>query len=78
MNDKSGWQPIETGPKNRKILLVIMDRVVIGEWDDDHFARKPRPYWESTTGRLIGKMWSRANQPTHWMPLPTVPKETEK
>lgn len=70
------WQPIETacGMKQREegdfrarnILAWMGGRAVIAHWDEDRYAKKPRPFW-SADGEQI--TWSRARQPTHWMPI---------
>lgn len=69
------WQPIETAPKDEKILLARAGQWVdIGEWEDDRHAKKPRPYWTANREWWAGKMAMREQQPTHWMPLPPPPK----
>lgn len=73
------WQPIETAPKDRRILLWIPDGpwscCSIGEWDDDRYAlKKSRPYWRSTEERTQGIRWMRDRQPTHWAELPEGPR----
>jgi len=71
-NTRTSWQPIETAPKDARILCVMSDRVQIAQWDDDRYAKKPRPFWR-TYGSL-GKNNERHCQPTVWMPLPEPPK----
>lgn len=69
------WQPIETAPKDRDILLYTNCRgVVRGRWNDCKYATKPRPYWTHDRERIWGTVACRADQPTHWMPLPEPPK----
>lgn len=71
------WQPIETAPKDRLILLwrpgaQEWAKCDIGKWDEDRYARRPRPYWRSFLNiRSILRM--RSWYPTHWQPLPTPP-----
>lgn len=68
------WQPIETAPKDADVLLYCPERgVVRGAWRDDKYSTKPRPYWTNDRESLWGKTWTRADQPTHWMPLPEAP-----
>lgn len=65
----SQWQPIETAPKNGRIILVAFPilsgaakgQMVVGEsqWCDGG-------YWE-------GFHRPDKEQPTHWMPLPDPP-----
>ena len=68
------WQPIETAPKDRSILVtepdgLRIDQVIWGGWALDNTHN-----WCDADG---------ARHPnaaiTHWMPLPTPPKmENEK
>lgn len=80
------WQPIATAPKGDpksldgapRVLVFVPDakggsRVDIGHFDHDQYARKPRPFWDYTWGRYVGKTHTREHQPSHWMPLPEVP-----
>ena len=61
----SGWQPIETAPKDgtRVILLDDCGLAVIAEWEDD----------------LLGYPWKEDGQRakaeifTHWMAIPPPP-----
>lgn len=74
------WQPIETAPKDgSKVLTARGDgdkcRAVISWWNEDKYAKDPRPYWECHEQRYLGVWWARTNPPTHWMPLPPPPKE---
>lgn len=82
----SPWIPIEFAPKRGKgtiekwivVLVINIENPRLGVqmayFHDDPHSKKPRPFW-----RLVG-FWrvsdSRANQPTHFMPLPKHPKET--
>jgi hypothetical protein len=73
-------QPIETAPKDKRILLVYETPFftdhgtcfVCGKWDDDQYAARPRPYWTNDYDTLLGKRIVRGKQPIGWMPLPTV------
>lgn len=80
------WSPIETvttergnslAPTPRLLLLCASGRVEIGWYDSDKHAKRPRPYWylEGRNGRTLDM---RADQPTHWMPLPPNLKMEEK
>lgn len=72
------WQPIETAPKDKRILLYypkfnsLGDRFIMGCWDTDCYMKKPRPYWTNDEERLRGIRDTRLKQPTHWI-LPTPP-----
>ena len=68
------WQPIETAPKDGGYILIGWDystHIGIARWDDDQFNRKPRPFWRITGSLSVTR--DRANQLTHWMPLPEPP-----
>lgn len=62
------WQPIETAPKDGTIILVADKGVYvarIAQWD--------KGMLRSGGGWLDA--WNSDNvEPTHWMPLPDVPK----
>lgn len=70
------WQPIEAAPKDgTRVLLYCNSRgIVCGEWNNDKYAKKPRPYWANDRERLFGVTETRADQPTHWQPLPEAPQ----
>lgn len=74
--DAQKWQPIKTAPKDKYILLfpcrwggISCD---VGVWDEDRFAKKPRPYWRRVGQTSVGD--DRNYPPTHWMPLPSPPQ----
>jgi hypothetical protein len=68
------WLPIETAPKDGSAILVfpgVWSGIPCGiaGWDEDQYAKKPRPYWRRID--VLGRTsLSRDNPPTHWMPLP--------
>lgn len=66
------WQPIETAPKDRE-LLIWRGRPCIARWDDQRYHKTPRPFWNDYG--VFGVVWMRDNPPTHWMPLPEPPTE---
>lgn len=74
------WQPIETAPKDRRILLYFPDlfsepAIYGGNWYDDAYNYKnPRPYWTADCARWAGKTCLRAHPPTHWAEL-TPPQD---
>jgi hypothetical protein len=70
----SEWQPIETAPKDARVLLYRPTaseywRVMGGSFAPDQYAKKPRPYWAADTWS-VGKKAERDNPPSHWMPFP--------
>jgi hypothetical protein len=71
----SEWQPIETAPKDKYILLYCSRFGIIrGKWSDEQYAKTPRPYWRHDKTDLYGIRDTRDDQPTHWMPLPNPPE----
>lgn len=78
-NQQQTPQPIETAPTDGTDMLLHTPARgwVRGRWNDDKSAKKPRPYWTNQTEWLWGVTVTRADQPTHWLPLPPPPHETE-
>lgn len=73
------WQPIETAPKDRDVLLWFpamcsTPKASVGNWDDDRYAKKPRPFWTCECEGWAGKNLLRANPPTHWCEI-TPPED---
>ena len=73
---KAHWQTMDSAPKTGRILVAIKSafdgkaRVEIRRYDDDHCAKRPRPYWASDgMGRV---MFDRQDTPDLWAPLPQV------
>lgn len=77
------WQPIHTAPTKRTPILLYRPTALpwgvvdIGYWDDDKYAKKPRPYWFSMIG-IMYKTQARDWEPTHWQPLPDHPPLPEE
>lgn len=75
----SDWQLIDTAPEDQRLLLWRPShpwahaRMVMGRWEEDSYATRPRPYWRPDTERMEGKRYAREHQPTHWM-LPDPPE----
>lgn len=71
------WQPIETAPKDKQILLWNGE-CVIGWWEtgrefpgSPHFNDWCKGELGAGTGYDCG--YDRVYNPTHWMPLPLAP-----
>ncbi len=79
----SDWQPIETAPKDEDRLVLLW----FPEEQVQSVAYYSAYYAEGGYGCVDGFPWvqpcsgERLNiyygTPTHWMPLPTPPQETE-
>lgn len=69
------WQPIESAPKNMRIMLYRPARrlfeIGFGRWCADEYSKKPRPYW---SGEGTQVMMDRHEPPTHWAPMPEPPR----
>lgn len=60
------WQPIETAPQDgRRVLLWAK------QWEAPNTGQFYGEHW-----KIDGQLGPFAYPPTHWMPLPTPPKET--
>jgi hypothetical protein len=63
------WMPIETAPKNQTVVVwppSFSGATSSAYWDDDKFAKSPRPYWVRIDA---SKTDSRLRPPTHWRPV---------
>lgn len=79
IDGSSGWQPIETAPRDGREILLFTVQVVddycdeafsavqIGRWDNGNTCSDP--LW----ARAPGWDLHRIGEPTHWMPLPPPP-----
>ena len=68
------WQPIETAPKDERVMLYYPKRgPTFGYWNSQECATKPRPYWKHDLQYLFGIPDARQNPPTHWAPKPDPP-----
>lgn len=71
----SGWQPIETAPKDGTRILIFQGglewsrEVQIGWWD----SGGTRSGW-SASSYEDGHILNEKQAPTHWMPLPSPPE----
>lgn len=77
------WPDIETAPKDGTRILLYRPtagewgQFVFGKYENDEYAKRPKPYFKSDLERLFGVRHDRENQPTHWKPLPDPPKAEE-
>lgn len=66
----TAWQPMETAPKDRRILTRRPGRTVgISKWNTQPHHSNPKPYWEDER-MFFGVRSDRGMEPTGWMPLP--------
>lgn len=83
----TGWMPIESAPKDKVLLLGYFNesgkwRTVRGEWfcqeeidDQWEFPENGSPGWYETCVNADEPPNCWPIEPTHWMPLPTPPKD---
>lgn len=80
------WQPIESYGKNtdhpQGVLLFRPSaphwlRIAPGHWNEQAFHKKPKPYWDSAL-RAVCVFDCRIHPPTHWMPLPDPPEQSQR
>lgn len=69
--EPTGWQKIETAPKDRTMFVVRGFNVAVRK--DYHYDTDPYCVWATGDGF---KRWPHLFKPTHWMPLPAAPKDT--
>ncbi len=84
MNDltqeQNAWQPIETAPKDGTRILVCGGTYTVS---NDEYPDWPMTFADIVTWQKHRNCWISGpshdggdfvHQPTHWMPLPEVPK----
>ena len=64
-NNPDGWQPIETAPTDRQMVMLIARYPTGTDWTDIHNG------WRNSDGDWT--RWTHNFPPTHWMPLPSPP-----
>ena len=71
MSENNEWKPIETAPKDRRILLWSWAEMYVGHWAQ-HFETGAEAYiiaeWGDEGEQLLVKA-------THWKELPAPPKD---
>ncbi len=74
---QSGWQPIETAPKNVSVLIYIPNAEHYGPgiYRGMLVDMGTGPHW-SANAVAMGRDLGRDTMPTHWMPLPSPPEGT--
>lgn len=77
------WRSINDDPPKDGTEILVWSPMFGGKyflatWDDDKYAKTPRPYFKLSDQRLFGTTAARANQPTHWMPLPAAPGQEDQ
>jgi hypothetical protein len=68
------YQPIETAPTGRAILLWCPSRGLWrwGKWDSQEFHKKPMPYWNTYASV---KSQDYSDQPTFWAEIQALVPE---
>lgn len=77
----TGWQPIETAPRDGRWVLVCggtpaddfsEKRPAVAQWTDDLNGRKTEWHWQFAW--YDGGYYGVYESPTHWQPLPPPPE----
>lgn len=77
------WQPIETAPRDAVMKLMTNGVVVfVGCWLEWDAKLTGWAQYRCITGRgyntaIPAATWPMAVVPTHWMPLPDLPKKPQ-
>ena len=71
---KHQWRTMDSAPKDGTPVLLSIpahDAAHIGRWNDDAYAKTPRPFWEWDS---YSKTILRSHQPIAWrfLPIPTL------
>lgn len=73
----NNWQDIQTAPKGKNVLIFYknnlgMDRIIIAEYIEEYTVEG----WYESKGNFNDYSFVAVveGEPTHWMPLPDVPK----
>lgn len=83
---KTEWQPIETAPKDELILCFddgefhlanFWSSIDLEDVSDDDGNQLEAGFYVSGSSRICDDFLLRIS-PTHWMPLPTPPKDDSK
>lgn len=76
-------QPIETAPKDGTDILVFAEVATVwvahiawwrGKDEDLGFGDEDVGWWSYTRGSVSQELLDSFQAPTHWMPLPDLPK----
>lgn len=65
--EQEGWQPIETAPRDQ-VLLLAAEYYGAGDWRIKCGCSLPGGGW---------LVWGASWEPTHWMPLPPPPTDSD-
>lgn len=84
----SAWQPIETVPHGVTVILAnftnaclltgaphVWTATYVTEWED--LEGNPSPHDDPMWCECSFAAMNENGEPTHWMPLPALPKEGE-
>lgn len=77
----TGWQPIETAPKDgTEVLLLVKRRAgipwrqLVGHFMEGGHCIEDHPPIDEGWYFWTGLSFDKPSEPTHWMPLPEPPK----
>ena len=71
------WRQMSEAPTDgtRILLLDTSGKIMCGGWNQDKYAKRPRPYWTDDLERTFGILYTRNRTRVAWMPLPAPPAE---
>lgn len=82
LDDQSGWQPMETAPKDGTEVLLVVERragtrwgMLVGHYMPGGHCIEDHPPIDSGWYFWQGSRFDKAAKPTHWMALPVAPEE---
>lgn len=69
----TAWQPMETAPKDREILITTGEWTFVAKWHVPQHLNAP-PYWRSNACIDDYCGVDADGEATHWQPVPEPPK----
>lgn len=72
LREAQGWRPIETAPRDGTRIMA---------YEPSADSKNHEIWWEDDCGGPFQGWtddWDTEPEPTHWMPLPEPPQETDK
>ena len=74
--DNQGWQPIETAPKDGTHILIFCPHDDVPIAVGHMWAGEGPAFW-SYADELLMNVCPEGCDPTHWMPLPPPPEQSD-
>lgn len=73
--ERTGWQPIETAPRDYRVRILVYDAAWCG--GNPRITATNWVGYRTSDGKTVEKKgsFSGVTRPTHWMPLPDPPPD---